>query len=115
MTDTVASIVPSDDHPFSELKQVTVRADDEIARSTSCWPTVAPGEDRPYQRRDRVRAGKMEEKKRARLDSWRWIDGLVIPYCVSSYPYQRWWSGWIHWRAHRTQYAYAPRITRMCT
>ena len=67
MTESITPVAPSDERPFSELKQITVRADDEIAQVNQMlaegWRLVKIG-----QRSDATVyvLGKIEEKKRAR-------------------------------------------------
>jgi hypothetical protein len=67
MTDNVTAIAPSGEQLFSELKQVTVRADDEIAQVNAQlaegWRLVKIGH---ISDATVYVLGKTEEKKRAR-------------------------------------------------
>jgi hypothetical protein len=67
MTDNVTAIAPSGEQLFSELKQVTVRADDEIAQVNALlaegWRLVKIGHINDA---TVYVLGKTEEKKRAK-------------------------------------------------
>jgi hypothetical protein len=67
MTDTAVPIAAPEDRPFSELKQVTLRADDEIAQVNALlaegWRLVKIGH---ISDATVYVLGKTEEKKRAR-------------------------------------------------